>query len=158
MAGRAAVLSEEGMEEGHPCVPTGHTGTYEYAGKTMQMKAHKVTIAMFIVGACAAGEMMSNLMSNLTKSATMATALSPRTLSPSQFSYTLTWRCLHPRSSAGRPLPGDVRESGAERAEAPGRVRCTPAAVHLQRRLGWAPRAQGLLHFILLLGPCHRCR
>ena len=41
MAGRAAVLSEDGMEEGHPCVPAGHIGTYEYAGKTMAMKAHK---------------------------------------------------------------------------------------------------------------------
>ena len=42
MAGRAAVLSEEGMEEGHPCIPTGHTGTYVYAGKTMAMKPAKV--------------------------------------------------------------------------------------------------------------------
>lgn len=43
MAGRAAVLSEE-AEGGHPCVPTGHTGTYEYAGKTMSMKPHPVRV------------------------------------------------------------------------------------------------------------------
>ena len=45
MAGRAAVLSEEETEangEGHPCVPLGHQGTYEYAGKTMQMRPHSV--------------------------------------------------------------------------------------------------------------------
>lgn len=41
MAGRAAVLSEEGLEAGHPCVPTGHSGNYTYGGKLMQMKAHK---------------------------------------------------------------------------------------------------------------------
>ncbi|KAI7844404.1 hypothetical protein COHA_001998 [Chlorella ohadii] len=43
MAGRAAVLSEEETEanaQGHPCVPVGHQGTYEYAGKTMQMRPH----------------------------------------------------------------------------------------------------------------------
>lgn len=43
MAGRAAVLSEEGLEAGHPCVPTGHSGNYTYGGKLMQMKAHKVS-------------------------------------------------------------------------------------------------------------------
>lgn len=45
MAGRAAVLSEEETEsngQGHPCVPVGHEGTYEYAGKTMQMRPHSV--------------------------------------------------------------------------------------------------------------------
>lgn len=45
MAGRAAVLSEEETEtnaQGHPCVPVGHQGTYEYAGKTMQMRPHAV--------------------------------------------------------------------------------------------------------------------
>lgn len=41
MAGRAAVLSEEGVEDGHPCVPAGHSGTYEYAGSTMSMKPTK---------------------------------------------------------------------------------------------------------------------
>ncbi|KAL4422474.1 hypothetical protein ABPG75_008671 [Micractinium tetrahymenae] len=40
MAGRAAVLSEESAKDGHPCVPAGHEGTYEYAGKTMAMKPH----------------------------------------------------------------------------------------------------------------------
>lgn len=40
MAGRAAVLSEEGAKEGHPCVPAGHSGSYEYGGKTMEMKPH----------------------------------------------------------------------------------------------------------------------
>lgn len=47
MAGRAAVLSEEEAEangEGHPCVPLGHQGTYEYAGKTMQMRPHSVGV------------------------------------------------------------------------------------------------------------------
>ena len=43
MAARAAVLSEkEGVDAGHPCVPLGHSGTYEYAGKTMDMKPHPV--------------------------------------------------------------------------------------------------------------------
>lgn len=41
MAARAAVLSEE-APEGHPCVPAGHSGTYEYAGKTMDMRPHPV--------------------------------------------------------------------------------------------------------------------
>ena len=45
MAGRAAVLSEEATAangEGHPCVPLGHAGSYEYAGKTMAMRPHPV--------------------------------------------------------------------------------------------------------------------
>lgn len=51
MAGRAAVLSEE-AEEGHPCVPTGHSGTFEYAGKTMQMKPHPVGVHAVHAGYC----------------------------------------------------------------------------------------------------------
>ena len=59
MAGRAAVLSEAvaggGEADGHPCVPGGHSGTYQYGGKTMDMKgATQVCSAVWRV-TCAPG-------------------------------------------------------------------------------------------------------
>ena len=43
MAGRAAVLSARRWRPATPCVPAGHQGKYEYAGKTMAMKAGEVS-------------------------------------------------------------------------------------------------------------------
>jgi apyrase len=43
MAGRAAVLSEDPNgpdDDSHPCVPKGHAGEYEYAGKTLPAVGH----------------------------------------------------------------------------------------------------------------------
>ena len=42
MAGRAAVLGEESARGGHPCVPAGYSGKYEYGGQTLEMKATAV--------------------------------------------------------------------------------------------------------------------
>ncbi|KAK9843238.1 hypothetical protein WJX74_009079 [Apatococcus lobatus] len=40
MAGRAAVLSHEEVVNANPCIPTGHSGTYEYGKVSHQLQAH----------------------------------------------------------------------------------------------------------------------